>query len=582
MRKFLAIASAVALVAVAAPGRAEAVQGGQAQTGGSYSLTVRIGDPAKGEPIWGCSAAWVAVDWALTTADCLRQSGAAPATAGDAPARTMTVNGANVLGVVLHPDRDVALLRFGRSLVAVNAPDRLPLATTPPISGETFKVSGAGRSGTEWIPRFTNRGDFTAGTVTDTGIALNPANSAGVCEGDAGGAVVRVLPVGAELVGLIGAGGQGGCYGEPVGGDRLANAVRVDDLGPWIGSWTLNSGFEARDVALTSDPAPTSSGVTGAARTISTEQAHTGTQSLLYQGTDASSTTSYAYLAAYPAANLPVTSGTVLQYWIRPQGGGNATCATVGLDFADGTHVRDLNAYSAISGPTDSTSLCGQLVPDAWNEVLTDVGGVAAGKKISRVTVDYNHAAGTGAYRGFIDDIQIANGCVARPGKACSSPVVPAYPAGTPLADPAPAAAGSTVEDFAYPDPDGTLAAAHVKLISGNGRIVSADCDTTPTGAYGYLVVRSSDESIGEDGKICLQALGGVGLLTMEIPDVYSVRSDGRNLGEGHVTTATWRELGSTTTDSGDVPLGGLLAIGIGSATPGNPPATLLQLIVKQ
>ncbi|MET0521953.1 MAG: trypsin-like serine protease [Jiangellaceae bacterium] len=601
VRRSIVIAAVAALLPFAAPGRADAVQGGSVDSDASYSVRVRIGDASRGDAIWACSGARVAADWVLTSATCLRESGAAPTTSGAAPLKTLTVETARVSAVAVHPSRDIALLRTEGMLQDLLGTRVLPLTTAVPVAGEQFGTSGYGRTSTTWVPMWRSFAGFQAGEVTATTVALSPTGSGGLCKGDAGGPVFRTVAGKPQLVGLVGDAAQGGCYGAPAGEDRSATAIRVDDLGPWVRGWTLDSGFEPTDPPIFSNTPAYSGAVsgvggiccslTGPELRIAGERVHAGTRSLFYAGKDNSSTKSFAYLKAYAAQNLTVTSGTILSYWIWPQGtspatGSNSTCVAVDLNFSDGTHLRNLKAYTTNATDSHPARQCGKLTLNAWNQVKIHVGGVANGKKITQVSVGYEQAANTGGYRGFIDDIQLYQGCLPRPGVSCAfgaglAAKSAAVATEVALEDPTGAPAGSTVEDFAYPDPDGSIARQNIKLIAGNGGLLLVDCAKPVTGAYGLIKVRSSNPDVGAGGLICFESVGGgVGLVTMEVPDVFSVRSDGINAGEGHPTRAAWRSIGSTETQTGNVPLGGVLPIGIGEGE-GVPAATLLQLLVN-
>jgi len=137
----------------------------------------------------------------------------------------------------------------------------------------------------------------------------------------------------------------------------------------------------------------------------------------------------------------------------------------------------------------------------------------------------------------------------------------------------------SVVEDFAYPQAAQILAQYKVRLISGDGGILFADCATPPTGDIGLINVYSTGR-IGVDGlgQVCFKVTEPSGHVEMELPDVYEIVGDGQRAGTGHKTTALVR------TDAGQLPPvtvnpSGSTQVGIGGDE-GNPPATLLQLVV--
>ncbi|MFJ9523306.1 hypothetical protein ACIRPK_34335 [Kitasatospora sp. NPDC101801] len=73
----------------------------------------------------------------------------------------------------------------------------------------------------------------------------------------------------------------------------------------------------------------------------------------------------------------------------------------------------------------------------------------------------------------------------------------------------------AAVEDFSYPGADKVLADKGIKLFSGNGRIMLAECGA----GAGQLEVwpRGMD-------RICFQVTGKGGYLSLEIPAVYTVK----------------------------------------------------------
>lgn len=138
----------------------------------------------------------------------------------------------------------------------------------------------------------------------------------------------------------------------------------------------------------------------------------------------------------------------------------------------------------------------------------------------------------------------------------------------------------SIVEDFSYPGAAEILAEQKVKLISGDGHILIADCATPPVNNIGLLKVYTTDETIGADGvgRVCFKVTGPKGWLNLEVPGVFEIRGDGQTNGTGHKVTA------NLTTDDGDkvtvdVDPDGSTQVGMG-ADPNNEPTILLRLTV--
>jgi hypothetical protein len=136
----------------------------------------------------------------------------------------------------------------------------------------------------------------------------------------------------------------------------------------------------------------------------------------------------------------------------------------------------------------------------------------------------------------------------------------------------------SVVEDFSYPGAAKILTDDNVQLISGDGHIVYAQC---PSGQDTVGVIQvTTTEQVGSahNGHVCFKVLGASGELTLKIPAVYSIRSDGLTpTGQGHKLKA------SLTTDAGvhssvDLPSYGTTQVGVGADPSGNP-TTLLELV---
>ncbi|GAA4952108.1 hypothetical protein GCM10023334_066980 [Nonomuraea thailandensis] len=115
-----------------------------------------------------------------------------------------------------------------------------------------------------------------------------------------------------------------------------------------------------------------------------------------------------------------------------------------------------------------------------------------------------------------------------------------------------PAAAGasaislpSLVDNGVYPYPGAAeiLEAQNVRLISGDGHILLADCATPVQGDIGLLKIRTTDEAIGADGigRVCFRVAANSGVLNLEVPGVYEIRGDGLREGTGHQVTAKLR-----------------------------------------
>ncbi|NTX51010.1 hypothetical protein [Myxococcus sp. CA039A] len=141
------------------------------------------------------------------------------------------------------------------------------------------------------------------------------------------------------------------------------------------------------------------------------ESPHTGLAALMYSGKDTSATVSYANARVFDV-NIPITATTKLSYWLHPQ---QDHGRYVAVDFVctDGTTLRD-------SGATDSNGFSlhahaghGGAIPlNTWTRIQSNVGQWLNGKTVDRILVSYDRPAGTGDYRGYLDDLVITNGAL--------------------------------------------------------------------------------------------------------------------------------------------------------------------------
>ncbi|MFG2335356.1 hypothetical protein [Streptomyces yangpuensis] len=76
---------------------------------------------------------------------------------------------------------------------------------------------------------------------------------------------------------------------------------------------------------------------------------------------------------------------------------------------------------------------------------------------------------------------------------------------------------GYAVEDFSYPNADKILAEQKIKLKSGNGHILLAEC----TGAPELMEVFPL-----KNEKVCFRVTGDKGYLSLEIPSVFGVKGN--------------------------------------------------------
>jgi hypothetical protein len=181
--------------------------------------------------------------------------------------------------------------------------------------------------------------------------------------------------------------------------------------------WPLfRSGLEPGETAPTwTDTVDASLNVGGYNASLTTmetgpraEIARGGTGALMYSGNDLSATQSYSYMRVFDV-HLRIASNSVLTYWIYPQQT-NGTFVAVDLRFTDGSSLRDSGAVDqyGVRAHPEFQGEGGRLVVNRWNLVRVNLGGLA-GRTVDRVHLGYDRPAGTGVFRGYVDDITIAD-----------------------------------------------------------------------------------------------------------------------------------------------------------------------------
>ena len=84
----------------------------------------------------------------------------------------------------------------------------------------------------------------------------------------------------------------------------------------------------------------------------------------------------------------------------------------------------------------------------------------------------------------------------------------------------------SSVEDYTYPGAAKFAADYHVRLLSGDGNIVAADCGGTAAAA-GLIAIRTGADA---NGQVCFRVLRMPGNISMEVPAVTDIRGDGHDI----------------------------------------------------
>ncbi|MFF6988539.1 GH92 family glycosyl hydrolase [Streptomyces sp. NPDC010273] len=139
----------------------------------------------------------------------------------------------------------------------------------------------------------------------------------------------------------------------------------------------------------------------------------TGKRALRYAGRHTATGRAYSYNKVFDT-NVRVGRDTALSYRLFPQMSDgdldyDATNVSVDLAFTDGTYLSDL-------GATDSHGFAltpqGQgaakiLYVNQWNNVVSRIGSVAAGKTVDRILLDYDSPSGPAKFRGWLDDVSL-------------------------------------------------------------------------------------------------------------------------------------------------------------------------------
>ncbi len=135
----------------------------------------------------------------------------------------------------------------------------------------------------------------------------------------------------------------------------------------------------------------------------------TGLQALRFGGNLVRQGPGYSYNKIFDV-DIAVSATTELSYLIFPEGE-LSTFAAIDLAFDDGTYLSDLNAvdqhYTSLDPQAQGRSRA--LYANEWNHKVSQIGAVAAGRKIKRIIIGYdNPQEAEGPFGGWVDDIRIS------------------------------------------------------------------------------------------------------------------------------------------------------------------------------
>ncbi|MER8047705.1 FG-GAP-like repeat-containing protein [Streptomyces sp. NPDC094032] len=237
-RSMWALGAVAVLASTAAIAPASALNGTDAPAQLNFTAKINVGDDVA------CTGVLVSQRWVLTAATCFAADGK-PAAGKPAVATTVTVGRTDLtqttaggtrtaVELVPHASRDLVLVKLNTGIAGVKP---VALAATPVTAGENVQAAGFGRTRTTWVPDTLHTGAFTADGDTTANVSLTASGDALVCQGDAGGPVLRTTGQTTELVAVTSRSWQGGCLGTPATETRTgAVATRTDDVRAWITS----------------------------------------------------------------------------------------------------------------------------------------------------------------------------------------------------------------------------------------------------------------------------------------------------------------------------------------------------------
>ncbi|MGQ4332012.1 GH92 family glycosyl hydrolase [Streptomyces hayashii] len=151
----------------------------------------------------------------------------------------------------------------------------------------------------------------------------------------------------------------------------------------------------------------------GGSPTAKARAGFTGRRALRYAGRHTAAGPAYSYNKVFDV-NVPVGPSTQLAYRIFPaMADGDldyaATHVSVDLAFTDGTYLSGLGASDQYGFPLspDGQGAAKVLYVNQWNDVVSGIGAVAAGRTVDRILLAYDSPGGPARFQGWVDDIAL-------------------------------------------------------------------------------------------------------------------------------------------------------------------------------
>ncbi|WP_307680241.1 GH92 family glycosyl hydrolase [Streptomyces sp. V4I2] len=139
----------------------------------------------------------------------------------------------------------------------------------------------------------------------------------------------------------------------------------------------------------------------------------TGKRALRYAGRHTADGRAYSYNKVFDV-DVAVRRDTALSYRVFPSMADgdrdyDATNVSVDLVFTDGTQLSGLGATDqhGFGLSPRAQGAAKVLYVNHWNNVVSRIGSVAAGKRVDRILVAYDSPAGPARFRGWLDDVRI-------------------------------------------------------------------------------------------------------------------------------------------------------------------------------